>query len=161
MVGEPHIDSVGEFVPIDERISVIRGPKLASGSAGELRNAGIVRAQGEWIAFLDDDDHVTNQYVEHLAEHVADYPLIDVFVFRMDDPKLGILPRPDSPKIAYSHVGISFAVRSIVMSNYHFIREDVAIRCHEDWELLNTLQESKIQMYVSPYVDYIVRGGTQ
>lgn len=160
VIGEPHIEPVLDYLPSDPRIAFWKGPKEASGSAGELRNAGIVKSNSEWIAFLDDDDHVSNQYVEHLAEHTADHPRADVIIFRMDDPRLGVLPHPDDPKIAYAHVGISFAVRRSVMQNYNFIREDPAKKYHEDWELLKTLKESRIQMFLSQNVDYIVKGGT-
>lgn len=46
----------------DPHLRVIRLPENVGGSAA--RNAGVAKAQGEWIAFLDDDDEWRSQKLE-------------------------------------------------------------------------------------------------
>ncbi len=132
-------------------------PDEISGSAGLLRNAGANHTTGRWICFLDDDDWIQPQYVEHLAQHEVDHPRTDVVVFRMHDPKLGILPRPDEPRIAWSNVGISFAVKSEIMGHFQFERERPQALHNEDWLFLQDLQRSGKKFFISPHVDYMVR----
>lgn len=51
----------------DPRITIIKTPiKLGQGynSAGLVRNYGIKFANTEWVAFVDDDDSITPNYVE-------------------------------------------------------------------------------------------------
>jgi hypothetical protein len=135
-----------------------------SGSAGLLRNHGIKNAQGEWLCFVDDDDYLSPHYLEHLQQHARDYPRVDVIVFRMKDPKLGILPDPVLPEIDFSKVGTSFAIKREWMTGedppFQFIREDVAAKVHEDWQLLSELKEAQLKFYISPHVDYFVREAT-
>lgn len=41
----------------DSRVKVLRHPDLGNHGAGETRNLGMQKAEGEFIAFLDADDH--------------------------------------------------------------------------------------------------------
>lgn len=40
------------------------------------RNAGINRSKGKYICFIDDDDFVSNTYIENLLELVGDYDIV-------------------------------------------------------------------------------------
>ena len=131
-----------------------------TGSAGLLRNEGIAQASGEWIAFVDDDDVLQPEYVEHLREHAGDYPSADVVVFRMLHPIYGVLPPEQMPLIKQGLVGISYAVKAHVKPQ--FVKENVVsnidtrLNTHEDIELLLELRNKGHEVYVSPHCDYLV-----
>ncbi len=157
MVADPRWEKRPGRSNIDPRISYIRGHES---SAGLLRNEGIKEALGEWVAFVDDDDTIAPQYVEHLREHAEDFPSADVIVFRMEHPKYGILPRESCPIIAQGFVGISYAVKRGIQPL--FIREnvvsdtDTTLNTHEDIELLVELKNKNHELYISPHIDYKV-----
>lgn len=136
----------------DKRIYYVRGEQ--EGSAALLRNRGIDMANGEWVCFVDDDDTVSPQYVEHLRAHAEDYPTADVVVFRMDHPRFGILPHPDIPVIAHGQVGISFAVKREIQP--FFKTGDAMAPIPDDIELLSRLKQEGKEFYISPHVDYKV-----
>ena len=51
--------------------------------ASEVRNYGISKANSEWIAFLDDDDTISNDYVEIFYKEKQIFNF-DVYIFRMN-----------------------------------------------------------------------------
>lgn len=142
----------------DQRVHLLV-PSI-SGSAGLLRNYAISKCTSEWIAFVDDDDTLEPQYVEHLHAHAEDYPSADVVLFRMKHPKYGILPREQLPTISQGLVGISYAVRARIKPK--FLKEEVVsdtdtrLNTHEDIELLLDLRNKGHELYISKHVDYIV-----
>ena len=156
-LGRPELDRALASIEAqtDPDWAVIVEPSV--GSAGETRNAAMKKAHTPWTAFLDDDDVLKPTYVEHLREHAEDYPWAEVVIFRMDHPKLGILP-PRTGQIRYSTVGISFALRKEISDQYQFERERLdEPRGNEDWALISKLAEDQRQIYISPHIDYIVR----
>jgi len=67
-------DSSGEicdsYAKADSRISVIHKKK---GNIGSGRNAGLMAAQGEFVAFIDDDDTAEPDMLEFLYNLIAKY----------------------------------------------------------------------------------------
>ena len=53
----------------DSRIEVIH---KSNGGLSDARNAGIKRATGKWIAFIDSDDFVNKYYIEHMYRAVIE-----------------------------------------------------------------------------------------
>lgn len=141
----------------DKRIRVVWPRPGVFHSAGTMRNEGLRHVSGQWIGFVDDDDAVTPQYVEHLAEHVVDHPKADVVIFRMNDPRLGILPHLEHPRIRLGQVGISFAVKAKSRENVLFVKEDRNIAFHEDWRFIEEMRNMDSEIFISPHVDYVVR----
>lgn len=142
----------------DERIRLVYPRPGTVNSAGTMRNEGFKYVRSiTWIGFVDDDDVLTPQYVEHLAEHSVDHPRADMVIFRMQHPRLGILPDPDSPRLRLGEVGISFAIKVKSRGNVLFVREDKKIAFHEDWMFIQAMREMNKQVFISPHVDYIVR----
>jgi glycosyltransferase involved in cell wall biosynthesis len=141
-------------------------PQEIFDSAGLTRNWGLSLFEsygpdvipnhlGEWIAFLDDDDHLKPEYVEHLRQHAEDYPWAEVIVFRMLHPTLGVLPASDG-RLAWGSVGISYAAKRDVIKDRRFCKERAAEGHHEDWNLLKELMDDH-RVFISPNIDYIVR----
>lgn len=52
-----------EYAKCDERIKVIH---KNNGGLSSARNAGIEKASGEWISFIDSDDYIANDMLENL-----------------------------------------------------------------------------------------------
>lgn len=125
------------------------------GAAGLARNAGVRVARGDWVGFLDDDDELTPTYVEHLHQHIEDHPRCEVVIFRMEHPDFGILPRLNG-HLRLGSVGISFALRRELAQAYEFMAED--LRHPEDWDLISRLMHDGRKIFLSPSVDYLVRG---
>ena len=64
-----------DYAKRDPRITVIDGPQR--GSAGAARNAGLARADGEWILFLDSDDLLDPDMMERMMAALAAHPHAD------------------------------------------------------------------------------------
>lgn len=135
----------------DPRITIIKTPiKLGQGynSAGLVRNYGIKFANTEWVAFVDDDDSITPNYVESFLSELWLDP--DVIIFRMtlDDR---VCPSIDSTNFFIKDVGISFAVKTELVSKFIFIPS-----IEEDFEFLDKVRLKKYKIVLSPYITYTV-----
>lgn len=49
----------------DSRIKVLH---LQNGGAGKARNIGLSKANGEWVVFIDGDDYIHSNMIQHLYE---------------------------------------------------------------------------------------------
>ena len=67
-------DIVQSFLDKDNRIILISQDNRGAGAA---RNAGIIKAVGEYLVFLDADDYIENTYFSLLAEKNEDVVFID------------------------------------------------------------------------------------
>lgn len=158
-VSIPHLEGRLGSLAEHPRVHLLGRPKRLA-SAGLIRNIGIDSSMGDWTGFVDDDDTIHPCYVEWLREHDAhrEFPCV---VFRMDDPRLGILPSIEAPRIAWGQVGISFAVRTRLLHEYslRFIKEQEGVSppVNEDIELLNAIQKLGLRIFISPHVAYYVR----
>ena len=66
----------------DNRISYISIPKTGvSNHAGNVRNIAIEKSDTTWIAFVDDDDSLTPDYLEEFYK-ISDKQDPDVIIFR-------------------------------------------------------------------------------
>jgi len=135
----------------DPRITIIKTPiKLGQGynSAGLVRNYGIKFVNTEWVAFVDDDDSITPNYMESFLSELWLDP--DVIIFRMtlDDR---VCPSIDSTNFFIKDVGISFAVKTELVSKFIFIPS-----IEEDFEFLDKVRLKKYKIVLSPYITYSV-----
>lgn len=62
----------------EPRLRILALPESRGGS--DARNAGVAAAQGEWIAFLDDDDEWLPEKLERQLNHSAARPERPVFI---------------------------------------------------------------------------------
>lgn len=73
-----------EYEASDERVQVIIRPKLGLSDA---RNAGIAASHGEYLAFIDGDDYISEYYVERLYTLIKDGCDISQCGFKYVDAK--------------------------------------------------------------------------
>ena len=137
----------------DKRIQSISIPKCGvSNHAALVRNEGIKLVDTKWIAFVDDDDTVSNNFVDSFFEEININPDADCIIFRMYtrfDPDK-ILPAPHHENFIKNKVGISFC-----------IKKDLDIQFEpsitEDFFILDKIRKLNHKMIISPYVTYFVR----
>jgi hypothetical protein len=137
----------------DPRILFIICNKLGeeSNHAGRVRNYGMNFVKTQWIAFLDDDDSLSPNYVEKFHEEILNYST-DVIIFRMHFDN-NILPDLDTNDFYKGKVGISFAIKKkIVDSDFIFSPSE-----YEDYNYLSLLKSNNYTIMISPYVVYFVR----
>lgn len=132
----------------DDCIYCIEG--LKSG-AGPVRNSCVARATTEWVAFLDDDDIVTNDYVEKLALESND---ADAISFRMMYWHWAWLPPVTATVDNFTHgsIGISFACKRRVFDKCQFTRGR-----GEDFRMLRDIRDAGFRLKMSHYLTYLVR----
>ena len=140
----------------DNRIKIIETEKLGLGanSAGLVRNYGIRLATTKWIAFLDDDDTISSDYVELFYKEINKYNKInlDVIIFRM---KLGdrVIPKAESDNFYLCDVGISFIIKKQIFDDgLEFIPDGA-----EDFLYLDSIRRNGYKMMISPHVKYFVK----
>lgn len=79
LIDDGSTDESGEICDkcacVDARIKVIHQPNAGPGLA---RNAGLEKASGDYIVFIDSDDYISNDYFSLLAKHDEDVVFIDV-----------------------------------------------------------------------------------
>lgn len=141
---------------LDERISLVGAEK--TGSSGMTRNAALGAIETPWTGFLDDDDELHSGYVASLAALSAQRPFPgepDVVVFKMDDPKLGVLP--DLQAVIHGRIGISFAVKTSWFDHVRFVREDQTVPRNEDYWLLRLLEIAGATFWFSHEIRYYVK----
>lgn len=140
---------------VNKKISIIKSSKkgISKNSAGNVRNFGMEFVKTRWIAFLDDDDVIANNYVETLNNELDNFPCTDVIIFRMYRTKQGdVLPQLNTDNFYESSVGISFALKTeIFKKGIQFTPSHI-----EDFNYLDLLRQNKYCIMISPYILYFV-----
>lgn len=130
---------------------IIDGEQKNNG-AGNVRNFGIKMADTEWIAFLDDDDRLSQTYIETFYNELHNVYAVDTVLFRMRHPEYGVLPKTSTVDLTRYECGISFAVkRKIFTDGLWFIPSH-----EEDYNLLCRIKEKGYKIVMSPYVKYYI-----
>ena len=76
-------------ITADERISVIKHTHEGlSNCAGYVRNIGISQSLTPWVAFLDDDDTLSPNYLIQFVNERLAFPAANLIVFRMFDARI-------------------------------------------------------------------------
>jgi len=142
----------------DNRIKVLECDKkgININSAGEVRNYGMSFVETKWIAFLDDDDIIEDDYIETFYNEINlcnDLHLdLDLIIFRMNDNGR-IIPKLNTDNFYLCDVGISFILKKeIYDQDYKFIPDGA-----EDFLYLDKIRRLGKRMMISPYVKYYVR----
>lgn len=139
------ICSDGTDVPkfSDERIISIR---VSCGNATCAREAALPLIDTEWVAFVDDDDWITPDYLDHFMKFVESS---DVIISQMMNYGTAI---PEIHAIDHGHVGISFAIRTEVWRN-----NKMPPPPSEDYKFLHLLEVNKYRIAFTDYCGYFVR----
>lgn len=140
----------------DNRFKILECEKkgLNINSAGEVRNYGMSFVETKWIAFLDDDDIIENDYIETFYNEINLYNNLDldIIIFRMNDNGR-IIPKLNSDNFYLCDVGISFIFKKEIYDEGHKFIPDGA----EDFLYLDILRKLGKRIMISPYVKYYVR----
>jgi hypothetical protein len=133
--------------------------------AGEVRNHIIRKyATSKWVAFVDDDDTLSPDYIEHWETGLQHDQSADVIIFRMEniDKDMGSRGQRILPPLAHrsiaslNNVGISFAVRKEL-----FVRKKNRVAfvpsSGEDYNFLKQAQTCNATILISDCVTYFVR----
>lgn len=125
--------------------------KGMNSGAGPVRNYAISKAETEWVAFLDDDDILTDDYVGRLAEEGEG---ADAIVFRMIYSNGTFLPKEfKTPrKFRIGDFGVSSAVRRHVFDKIQFTGGR-----GEDYRLIRDIKNAGMCVKFSKYATYLIR----
>lgn len=151
------------FAESDDRVRVFH---KKNGGVSSARNYGLKEARGEFIAFIDADDSITDSYLEHLISVDSDLTVVgfekagkNVFPQEFSSFFLNELPTHwvHSPKIYfYYHFPFCKLFRSRIIHDYSLcfnekliFSEDLCFNL-EYYSLIDTFSEL-------PYADYIYR----
>ena len=149
-------DGIKQNIEInDSRIVVYEIEKKGKKNyGGYVRNFALkMDIKSNWVGFLDDDDTISNKYIDYLLEEITNYKLIDVLIFRMMYKNGVILPEKNDKTIIMNKVGISFAInKRIFRKKKYFFKNN----SREDYCFLRDLQIKKYKMLISSYVGYFV-----
>jgi glycosyltransferase involved in cell wall biosynthesis len=146
----------------DNRIQIIEIPKsgMSFNSAGLVRNEGMKYVNTQWIAFLDDDDTISSDYLTKFYEDLDNIGIdqLDVYIYRMamidtNCNKIRIVPKADSDNFYICDVGISFIIKKEIFDKNIIFTPDGA----EDYLYLNKIREKGYKIWISKYVSYFVR----
>lgn len=172
VVDEASSDGTGdELASLGEaRVSVLRhdSPK----GVAAARNAGVARARGQWVAFLDDDDlwapsKLRRQLEAMEADGEARWACVGCVVV---DSELGLL-EAEEPPAERNIARPAFAYNMIpgggsgVLASRAMLEEsggfDLALRNLADWDMWTRLaQRSPVASIASPLMAYLRHAGS-
>lgn len=136
---------LGDFdLVIDERIQYFKGHHYRNQSLN--RHQIIDRATTEWVGFLDDDDILMPEYIEHFYQMKND---VDIIIFKMNNYGNII---PSSNEIVHGSVGISFAAKKYLFDQIKFPEPP-----SEDYNWLALNVHNGTNIGYSEYIGYTVR----
>ena len=119
--------------------------------ASEVRNYALQYVNTKWVAFLDDDDTISNDYVEYFLKQTNIFQF-DLFIYRMINKDLKIFPSLESKDIIPCDVGISFIVKKTVFDCVSFKNS----HC-EDYDFLNLVKKNNYLILISNTIKYFVK----
>ena len=129
----------------------IEKTKCVINQASDVRNYGLQFVNSKWVAFLDDDDTIANDYVEYFFKQVEKYNF-DLYIYRMINENFKIFPSIESKTLIPCDVGISFIVKKSVFNNIKFENS----HC-EDYDFLNLVKKNNYLIIISNSVKYFVK----
>jgi glycosyltransferase involved in cell wall biosynthesis len=150
-------DGINSNINIDDnRIMILECEKkgININSAGEVRNYGMNYVKSKYIAFLDDDDIIENDYIETFYNEIKFYNNLDldVVIFRMNNNDI-IFPKLNVDNFYLCDVGISFIMKKSLFDEGYKFTPDGA----EDFLYLDKLRSDGKKIMIMPYIKYHVK----
>lgn len=158
---EPQLTEGIEWIIIDDSCNEKALDKLkakvihldkSSGTASKPRNVGLDVAKGEYIAFIDSDDIVMNNYVEKLLSKIRKQPDIIYLSWKSKVHDIKIITRPPKWNCA---VWCRVYKRELIGET----RFDEKLRKAEDW-VFNQDIKPKSQLSIKEQI-YIYNNGRE
>ena len=136
-----------EIENVNEKIKIFEIEKrgISINQASEVRNYGIRKAESKWIAFLDDDDTLSKDYVEIFYNEQKNFNF-DVYIFRMKMDNR-IIPNQNEKNIKICDIGISFIIKKYIFDNISFENSGT-----EDYDFLKKVENNNHKIIISNYV---------
>lgn len=150
-------DGVMPYVEPSLKITVMEAPW--TGEPGFTRNEGVKCASGfEWIGFLDDDDILNQEYVEHWA--IRKENDIDILIYKMinrNHVNHTTFIVPNNKRWEYGQVGVNFAIRKPKFDAVEGFKSMKELGSNEDWDFLDRVNQTGLRKEYLDYVGYVVR----
>jgi glycosyltransferase involved in cell wall biosynthesis len=142
-------DGLYPTVSDSEKIKCVKFEKI--GNAGKIRNKLIDIVTTPWIAFVDDDDLLKENYIEKLKFYCHEKDVVHFSMLHSWCNK--IIPSDKVNKLKNSQFGISFSVKTkFIKSNNIKFSESKA----EDIDFLLKCQSANANIFITHDVQYIV-----
>ena len=119
--------------------------------ASDVRNYALQFVESNWIAFLDDDDTISNDYVDYFLNQKNIFNF-DLFIYRMINQDLKIFPSLLSRDLIPCDVGISFIAKKDIFKKIKFENS----HC-EDYDFLNLVKKYNYLILISNTIKYFVK----
>ena len=120
-------------------------------NCNDVRNYALQFVKSSWIAFLDDDDTISNDYVEYFFKQKNIFNF-DLFIYRMINQDLKIFPSLLSKDLIPCDVGISFIAKKDILNKIKFENS----HC-EDYDFLNLVKKNNYLILISNTIKYFVK----
>jgi len=153
-------DQLNLDLPEDYRIKYIYLPKKTGilkengghSKAGSVRNQLFNMVNTEWIAFLDDDDSLTENYVDVFLKEIENN-LLDCCIFKMIYKDGLVIPRQQTNTLEVGNVGISFCCKNSFIKNNNILFESSEV---EDFNFIKKIIFFGGTIYFSNHITYKV-----
>lgn len=145
------VENPTKYFEHDNRIKYIFNEKV--GKYGALiRNNAIKKVDTKWVAFVDDDDIIYNNYIDSLKEEIKNTKL-DCVIFRMKKKSRTIpaMKIKDPKQIKLGDVGISFCCKTKIFDKGFVFKPSSA----EDYYFIESIREI-FNVKISDYCTYEV-----
>ncbi len=117
--------------------------------AGYVRNAATNYVESEWVAFIDDDDTVSSEYVKNANSIIKENTTIDCILFRAIVPQGIVVPDPKSLDIQRGRTFISYCCKTSIFKEIQFNQVK-----DEQYEFINLIKNRGYKILLSKYVMY-------
>ena len=117
--------------------------------AGYVRNAASNIIDTEWVAFIDDDDTISPEYVKNANSIIKENRTIDCILFRAIVPQGVVVPDPKSLDIQQGRTFISYCCKTSVFKEIQFKQGK-----DEQYEFISSIKNRGYKILLSKYIMY-------